>query len=127
MKHLLFLLFFAPLGVIAQTNVAVTYDLIQTSGPNSVAIGFEAAYPDTVTVLLHKYTDSFFYFRCREKCASAKGLQDSTAFYSNARQYYYHKAYDTYVRWDLKRYDQKKQKRNLRFMDPDKYYKCSCK
>jgi hypothetical protein len=100
MKLILLFLFF-PLGLVAQKK-------------------------DPVASRLHLVTDSFFYFRCREKCAMAAGKQDSVRIYDKARLYYQDQAYQLHMKWDADHYDARKQKTRLRYMDPDKYFKCPC-
>lgn len=80
---------------------------------------------DKIADRLHKYTDSFMFYRCHEQCAVKAGDQNLTSFFHGLAQRYYHLAYDTYVVWDKHRLDAK-QKTHLRFMDPDKYFKCPC-
>ena len=96
MKILLILLFL-PLGLMAQNKDSVS---------------------------LHQATDSFLVFSCRAKCA-AKRCPDSVLYYGQAAEQYQKAAREHYLAWDKNAFN-KKRKMNLRFMNPDKYFKCPC-
>jgi hypothetical protein len=78
------------------------------------------------SALLHNATDSFFVFRCRLKCAIKNGHQDSLLYYGRSADLYQRVAYEHYLKWDKNAFDPKKKKKNLRFMNPDRYFKCPC-
>jgi hypothetical protein len=79
----------------------------------------------TDSAILHRATDSFFYYRCKEKCAVKAGDQAHAGYYYSKMRAYQDAAYEAHARWDKHMRDPK-QKTHLRYMDPDKYYKCPC-
>lgn len=101
MKYVITIFFFLPLAAMAQKT-------------------------DSVQCNLHRTTDSFFINRCRAICARNAGEIDSFVFYDGRARHFREMAFEYYQQWDPQRYDAKKQKRNLRFMNPNKYFKCPC-
>src|SRR6202021_3602683 len=66
---------------------------------------------------LHKYTDSFMFYRCQVKCKEPK----SGGFYLNKREKYREIAQHYYNLFDAKR-----TKTKVRFRDPNHYSACPC-
>jgi hypothetical protein len=89
-------------------------------------MGLMAQKTDSVQYNLHRATDSFMVNRCRAMCAIKNGLRDSIVFYDQRAAYFREEAFKYYEKWDPMRYDAKKQKTNLRFMNPNKYFPCPC-
>lgn len=66
---------------------------------------------------LHKYTDSFMFYRCQVRCKEPK----AGGFYLNKQEKYREIAQHYYNLFDGKR-----TKTKVRFRNPDHYFACPC-
>lgn len=76
-----------------------------------------AAMAQPVADSLHKYTDSFMFYRCQVHCKEPK----AGGFYLNKREKYRELAQHYYNLFDAKR-----TKTKVRFRSPDHYFACPC-
>jgi hypothetical protein len=111
-------------GARGQTRLDPPYNTTISGNTAYGPIAMDLAIMPSDSALLHQATDSFLVFRCRMKCA-AKNHPDSVLFYGRAADLYQRAAREHYLAWDKNAFN-KKRKTNLRFMNPDKYFKCPC-
>jgi len=81
---------------------------------------------DTIALRLHIATDSLAFYRCRVNCARVSGNQDSLRIYELHRRVWQEEVHTYYLKYDTNYLDPKKQKKNFRFQNPNKYFKCPC-
>jgi hypothetical protein len=72
---------------------------------------------DKIADSLHKYTDSFMFYRCQVRCHKS----DNTGFYINKREKYRELAQQYFNQFDPNR-----TKTKVRFRDPNHYFACPC-
>lgn len=97
------------------------YGSAQNSSRNNTAkiqAAINAVTANVITDSLHKYTDSFLFYRCQVRCKEPK----AGGFYLNKREKYREIAQHYYNLFDSGR-----TKTNVRFRNPDHYSGCPCK
>lgn len=127
MKYIITILLFLPLAAMAQILLVGASSGRLNGDTQNIAIGGDHGYimtirPNTpigpnIADSLHKYTDSFMFYRCQVHCKEPK----AGGFYLNKREKYRELAQHYYNLFDAKR-----TKTKVRFRSPDHYFACPC-
>ncbi len=113
MKYIITILLFLPLAAMAQLGTDGLGNTTATCAGCMVTVITAQNIADS----LHKYTDSFMFYRCQVHCKEPK----AGGFYLNKREKYRELAQHYYNLFDAKR-----TKTKVRFRSPDHYSSCPC-